>query len=44
MKKRVLILSTSPRQGSNSDALAASFPMGEALPALENTSDKEGND
>lgn len=28
MKKRVLILSTSPRQGSNSDALAASFAEG----------------
>ena len=28
MKKRVLILSTSPRQGGNSDALAASFAEG----------------
>ena len=28
MKKRVLSLSTSPRQGGNSDALAASFAEG----------------
>ena len=34
MKKRVLILSTSPRQGGNSDALRRLLPKGPALPGI----------